>query len=121
MLPALLAVFLTSGTHWVTLQAVAYASMIVRYSQDAPLRQAIARTFDGRHPCPLCRMVQKGRQDEEKKRPLLAAESRFEYCPPDRVEGWATVGFGVFQLPELATPAWHRRSTPPPHPPPRAA
>jgi hypothetical protein len=116
---ALLAVLLASGTHWVALQAVAFGGMVVRYSQDAPLGQAIAKTFDGKHPCPLCHAVQKGRQDEEKRRPIQAPEARFEFCPLASAEVSNQPSFGQFQLPEITTGAWHRRATPPPRPPPR--
>ena len=47
---AQLAVLLVSGAHWVTLQAVAFGSMIGQCAREAPLRQAVANTFDGRHP-----------------------------------------------------------------------
>ena len=31
--------------------------MLVEYSQHAPLKMAIAQTFDGHHPCGLCKRV----------------------------------------------------------------
>jgi hypothetical protein len=54
------------GLHWVAFQSVAWAMMIVDYSKHAPLRQAIAQTFDGAHPCSLCHAVSKGRSSEKK-------------------------------------------------------
>ena len=56
---------LTLGLHWAFLQSVAWLSMIVRYSQEYPLRQAITMTFDGQHPCSICVFVSQGRHQEQ--------------------------------------------------------
>jgi hypothetical protein len=52
--------------HWVALQSVAWATMIVDYSKRAPLCQAITQTFDGAHPCSLCHAVNAGKNSEKK-------------------------------------------------------
>jgi hypothetical protein len=54
------------GLHWAFLQAVAWAGMVISYSQEAPLTEAVAKTFDGQHPCPLCKQIAKGKRSEEK-------------------------------------------------------
>ena len=54
------------GLHWTVLQAVAWAGMIVSYSQEAPLGEAVVKTFDGQHPCKLCTQIAKGKQSEKK-------------------------------------------------------
>jgi len=54
------------GLHWTLLQAVAWAGMIVTYSQEAPLGEAVVKTFDGQHPCKLCEQIAKGQQSEKK-------------------------------------------------------
>ncbi len=54
------------GAHWLVLQSVAWVGMIVSYSQDAPLIEAISMTFDGEHPCKLCKVVEEGKQSTEK-------------------------------------------------------
>jgi len=61
-----LAVATSIGLHWAFFQSVAWVGMVVSYSQDAPLRQALAKTFDGKHPCALCKQITKGRQSERK-------------------------------------------------------
>jgi len=53
------------GLHWVALQSVAWATMILDYSKHAPLCQAITQTFDGAHPCSLCHVVSKGKNSEK--------------------------------------------------------
>jgi hypothetical protein len=54
------------GLHWVALQSVAWTTMLFEYSKHAPLRQAIAQTFDGSHPCALCHAVTTGKKSEKK-------------------------------------------------------
>ena len=54
------------GLHWLTLQSIAWTAMIVDYSKNASLCHAIAKTFDGAHPCSLCHIVSKGKSAEKK-------------------------------------------------------
>lgn len=57
---------LSLGAHWMFLQSVAWFGMVVNYSQHDPLLEAISKTFDGRHPCRLCKFVQAGKAQEKK-------------------------------------------------------
>jgi hypothetical protein len=54
------------GLHWIALQSVAWTTMLVEYSKCAPLRQAVAQTFDGSHPCSLCHAVSTAKHSEKK-------------------------------------------------------
>jgi len=63
---AALLVCLTLGLHWATLQAFAWTAMIVERSQTGSLSEAIRTTFDGRHPCKLCKVVRTGQAAEKK-------------------------------------------------------
>jgi hypothetical protein len=54
------------GLHWMALQSFAWTNMLIAYSKRAPLCQAIARTFDGAHPCSLCHIVATGKASEKK-------------------------------------------------------
>jgi hypothetical protein len=54
------------GLQWLALQSLAWATMLINYSKRAPLRQAIAQTFDGAHPCSLCHRVKSGNNSEKK-------------------------------------------------------
>jgi len=54
------------GLHWLTLQSIAWTSMIIDYSKRGTLCQAIAQTFDGAHPCSLCYTVNAGKDSEKK-------------------------------------------------------
>jgi hypothetical protein len=57
---------LSLGLHWVLLQSVAWVGMVVSYAEKAPLKEALVKTFDGKHPCALCKIVQKGAQSPQK-------------------------------------------------------
>src|SRR5206468_7477725 len=54
------------GLHWIALQSLAWTTMIIDYSKREPLCHAIAQTFDGAHPCSLCKMVNKAKSTERK-------------------------------------------------------
>jgi hypothetical protein len=66
------------GLHWGFLQSVAWVGMVVSYSQDAPFKEALAKTFDGKHPCPLCKAIGAGKKSE-KKSEYPAAGKKFEF------------------------------------------
>ena len=55
---------LSLGLHWAFLQTVAWAGMLVTYSREASIAEAVAKTFDGEHPCALCKVIKKGRTEE---------------------------------------------------------
>jgi len=60
------ALVFTIGAHWAVLQSVAWIGMTVSYSQTSSLREALIKTFDGLHPCKLCKAVQEGKRSEKK-------------------------------------------------------
>ena len=61
-----LVLVLSLGLHWALLQTVAWTGMMISYSRDGSLAEAVSKTFDGEHPCRLCHAIQKGRADEQK-------------------------------------------------------
>ena len=52
--------------------------MLVNYSQGATLGEAWAKTFDGKHPCNLCKVVRDGKKSE-RKHELLKVEVKFDF------------------------------------------
>jgi hypothetical protein len=62
-----LALLLLVGGHWAVLQSLAWARMVVVYSQHDSLSTALRKTFDGRHPCALCLRIRYGQQEEQQK------------------------------------------------------
>jgi len=65
----LVALIVSIGGHWALLQSVAWAGMLVSYSQQAGLAQAVKMTFDGQHPCRLCRAIEESRAEEQQEIP----------------------------------------------------
>jgi hypothetical protein len=85
------------GGHWALLQTVAWTTMLAGNLQANSFHDAVAKTFDGKYPCPLCRAIAAGKQSEKKSTfapaqklefPLcketivLIAPSRFDVFPP---------------------------------------
>ena len=68
---------ITIGGHWAVLQSAAWAGMLVSYSRAATVQEAWSKTFDGQHPCKLCRIVKTG-QAQEKKQDLVKVEIKLE-------------------------------------------
>lgn len=40
--------------------------MVISYSHQASLTEALAKTFDGKHPCKLCKNIAESKQSEKK-------------------------------------------------------
>ena len=53
----IVALCVSIGAHWAALQSIAWATMLVKYSQQVSLPKAVAETFDGNHPCDLCKHI----------------------------------------------------------------
>lgn len=51
-------VCLSLGMHRGVLQTVAWARMLADFAAERPLLEAVEMTFDGEHPCELCRIAQ---------------------------------------------------------------
>lgn len=59
------ALMVSIGGQWMALQGVAWLSMAVTYTvETGSVATGLSQTFDGEHPCPLCKAVQKGSQEE---------------------------------------------------------
>lgn len=52
------------GGHWGVLQVVAWTKMIADYSAQHGLVEGAARTFDGEHPCCMCKAIAEGKKQE---------------------------------------------------------
>lgn len=69
------------GGHFALLQTIAWGNMLVSYSNEATFSEAVAKTFDGDHPCELCHVVKKSK-DEEKQKPLLKSDMKLDVALP---------------------------------------
>jgi len=112
------ALFLAIGGHWAVLQTVAWATMIVDYSRTSALTEAVEKTFDGKHPCEICTVIQKSRQSE-KKHDALQIVKKVELFD----QKVASLLFPVAEARTLAICDQHSeaRSEAPSLPPPRVA
>ena len=64
------AVFLLSQGHFLVWQGFAWARMLQDFTQRETLSQAVVKTFDGRHPCSICRQIERTRQDRPAEVPV---------------------------------------------------
>jgi len=69
------------GLHWAALQSVAWVGMLISYSHSASMSSAIEKTFDGRHPCPLCKAIGKGQQSGKKQEFQIGKKIDMDYQP----------------------------------------
>lgn len=107
------------GGHWFVLQSVAWVSMTMNFAQSDSIGVALRKTFDGQHPCKLCKVVREGKQAEQKQ-PLLKVETKLDLLlvsSPDLVPAPEHVNW---LLPDFSASASMRAHSPP-VPPPRAA
>lgn len=61
-----LSLFMALGGPLALLQGVAWVTMVRDFSKSGSLSQAVEKTFDGQHPCPLCQKLAKARAAEER-------------------------------------------------------
>ena len=60
------ALSLSVGAHWAALQSVAWCRMVISYSQGSSIKEGLVKTFDGNHPCELCKIVAEGKKSQKK-------------------------------------------------------
>lgn len=114
------ALALSLGAHWFTLQMVAWTGMLVSFSRTDSVATALMKTFDGKHACPLCLAVDEGRRSERSQE-TSAPVRKLEFANL----GWPSAGPNllppapyVFPPPRASAP---ERFQAPPVPPPRFA
>jgi hypothetical protein len=87
----------TLGAHWALLQTVAWTTMLADNLRKHSLAEAVTDTFDGKHPCCLCKAITAAKKSEKqsefglqaqklefppaKDNPLLFAPSDFQFLP----------------------------------------
>jgi hypothetical protein len=53
------------GGHLVLMQTLAWSRMLMDHSRSVSLTEAASMTFDGEHPCHLCKVVKETREKEK--------------------------------------------------------
>jgi hypothetical protein len=95
----LLAFFVANNLHLPILQVVAWSGMLVSYSRDNSLAEAIEMTFDGENPCPMCIKIKEARASS-------AADAQWSSLPATKGnELWVFSAQG----PALGSPAFTYR------------
>ena len=91
MIAAMLAI---TGGHWVALQTVAWTTMLADNLRTGSLKEAVTQTFDGEHPCPICKQIAAGKKSEKKTEATFSAKkfefaserTVFVFSPPNQFE-----------------------------------
>ena len=91
--------------------------MLVENVRHVPLSEAVAMTFDGSHPCHLCRKIAAGKKSENKSE-LLPTVAKLDLISPSKPRTWeppfVPYDYGTLIL-QVA-----QRTQSPPTPPPRS-
>jgi hypothetical protein len=110
------AMLATTGAHWFVLQSVAWTTMLADNLRNSSLSDAVHCTFDGKHPCCLCKKIAR-EKSREKKSEFQFSLKRFDFShtlagyvftPPSFFWNINAAEFSARQLPQA-----------PPTPPPR--
>ena len=90
--------------------------MVVNYSHVGGLGEALVKTFDGKHPCALCKVIAKAKKSEKKAEfPASGKQFEFLYSRAVFVFSAPTHFWMIGGLEEQAD----SRSGAPPRPPPK--
>ncbi|QTN31539.1 hypothetical protein HZ994_04095 [Akkermansiaceae bacterium] len=79
------------GGPYALIQAYAWANMILAYSQDGPIGDAVADTFSGQKPCSLCKKIEAAKESDTKEnrenKPLALSSAKpfQDLFPPSTV------------------------------------
>jgi hypothetical protein len=113
----LVLLIISIGGHWFLLQSAAWMGMLIDYSRDGSFTVAVCKTFDGKHPCCLCKAIAEGKKSEQKKE-MQKSGGKIDFFFS------ANVGAQFFSRPRFPSiivspvpPSWQKS---PPKPPPRA-
>jgi len=83
------------GAHWALLQTVAWTTMLADNLCTQPVKEAVTETFDGNHPCNICKAIAAGKQSEKKTE--FSFETQKLEFPPLK-ENFVLIAPSLFQL-----------------------
>jgi hypothetical protein len=105
------------GAHWGALQSVAWIRMLAENLRTVSFTEAVVRTFDGRHPCSICKVIASAKRSE-KKAEFAQSLTKIEF--PLTAQSLLLVVPSRFQLVRMSNELVESLSQQPPTPPPRA-
>ena len=112
----MVALIAATGAHWALLQSVAWTTMLADNLRTHSLSESVSRTFDGKHPCPICRAIAAAKKSE-KKSEFTAQTQKLEF-PPAK-ENFVLIAPSHFQLLPVANAFAESLLQQPLTPPPR--
>jgi hypothetical protein len=111
-----MALVLATGLHWAALQSVAWATMLAGNLRGDSFSQAVCKTFDGKHPCCLCKAIAAAKK-AGKKSDAVSPVLKMEFPP---VTGpMILIPPARFEIVPLTDAFAESVSSQPPFPPPR--
>jgi hypothetical protein len=94
----IVALLAATGAHWTVLQSVAWTTMLADNWCAGSFTQAVERTFDGKHPCPLCEAIAAGKKSENKTEFSFQSQ-KLEFPPvPEKLVLTAPSQFEILSL-----------------------
>jgi hypothetical protein len=106
-----------TGAHWGALQSVAWTRMLAENLRTTSFADAVSRTFDGQHPCSLCKVIASAKKSE-KRAEFPQPLTKLEF--PLTAQSLLLVAPTRFQLVPISNDVAATLSHQPPTPPPRA-
>jgi len=103
------------GFQWTLLQSVAWTVMLLDRSTQMDWVQAIETTFDGHHPCALCKVVLQGRDNQQKqttfvlsfaKTDMVPSDGAFELALPEKASSEHSLARDQRALSRSGSPPW---------------
>ena len=83
------------GAHWALLQTVAWTTMLADNLHVNSFHDAMTKTFDGQHPCPICQAIAAAKKSE-KKSESVAPTFKLEFPPAN--ENFVLISPSQFEL-----------------------
>lgn len=111
---------LSLGLHWALLQSMAWTGMLVQFASETGIVEALQKTFDGKHPCSICKFVQATDQDRSQhdEAPVWLPKSKIDPIALQQI-GLLCLGPKVEPLKGRPTPCPKEITWEPQKPPPR--
>ena len=109
-----------SGAHWMVLQTAAWTGMVVSRSVSTSVSEALETTFDGKHPCRMCKSIERAHQEErqaDRDFKQLKEMGDLKFLEFERTTLLSSPAPASFSFPKVMM-AFASRSEAPPTPPP---
>ncbi len=116
--PVVVMLCLVLGLHWTLLRTVGWVNMFVTFTQTGTVHEALVKTFDGKHPCSMCKFVKSAKPGEKKEQSLNPEAKLISILAPEISRLSPPTAYALL-------PLWDDtclgRADAPPVPPPRIA